>query len=182
MALQTMIEKLNTARREYNAQLAEIAKGGQKEIGAFLGPLIPPGYALKWKQYTPYFNDGDACTFSVHEPYLSKVGEEDEDDDEDRTLDQAIDRYGDPDRQESYQTNDYSAAAWRPDGKYPQKTVTYVVRGFPAIDGYDKTALEKLRDAWDSLPEDVLKGAFGDHVACQVLADGTASVDEYSHD
>lgn len=26
--------------------------------------------AVTWRQYTPYFNDGDACEFSVHEPYF----------------------------------------------------------------------------------------------------------------
>jgi hypothetical protein len=23
---------------------------------------------IKWRQYTPYFNDGEACVFNVHEP------------------------------------------------------------------------------------------------------------------
>lgn len=23
---------------------------------------------IKWRQYTPYFNDGEACVFTVHEP------------------------------------------------------------------------------------------------------------------
>lgn len=26
--------------------------------------------AVKWRQYTPYFNDGEPCHFSVHEPDL----------------------------------------------------------------------------------------------------------------
>ena len=30
----------------------------------------PDVKSIKWKQYTPYFNDGDACTFSVHEAYV----------------------------------------------------------------------------------------------------------------
>ena len=36
-----------------------------------------------WTQYTPYFNDGDACEFSVHDVYLSLKDENDEDDDYD---------------------------------------------------------------------------------------------------
>lgn len=27
----------------------------------------PTVEAIRWRQYTPYFNDGDACTFGVHE-------------------------------------------------------------------------------------------------------------------
>lgn len=26
---------------------------------------------ISWRQYTPYFNDGDECVFSVHEPYIN---------------------------------------------------------------------------------------------------------------
>lgn len=49
----------------------------------------PQVKAVGWKQYTPHFNDGDPCTFSVHEPYLttkdgdfSEVSSFYEDDDE----------------------------------------------------------------------------------------------------
>lgn len=30
--------------------------------------------AVKWTQYTPYFNDGDACEFSVNEPRFRTTG------------------------------------------------------------------------------------------------------------
>lgn len=30
--------------------------------------------AVKWHQYTPYFNDGDACEFSIHEPRIRIEG------------------------------------------------------------------------------------------------------------
>lgn len=39
-------------------------------------PLVK---ALKWSQYTPYFNDGEACEFGVHrEPAVSIEGGSDE--------------------------------------------------------------------------------------------------------
>lgn len=31
---------------------------------------LPGADAVRWEQYTPYFNDGDACTFDVCEPSL----------------------------------------------------------------------------------------------------------------
>jgi hypothetical protein len=45
-------------------------------------PLV---LSLKWTQYTPYFNDGDACEFGLHrEPAVSiEGGDEDEGDYED---------------------------------------------------------------------------------------------------
>lgn len=41
-------------------------------------------HSVRWRQYTPYFNDGDACVFNVHEPEVLLTSEalfdEDEDD------------------------------------------------------------------------------------------------------
>jgi hypothetical protein len=30
--------------------------------------------AIRWRQYVPYFNDGEACTFSIHEPEVKCGG------------------------------------------------------------------------------------------------------------
>lgn len=48
----------------------------------------PEAKAIIWTQYAPYFNDGEACEFSVHEFELRgdanvKIDEEDDDDEED---------------------------------------------------------------------------------------------------
>ncbi len=41
--------------------------------------LGQPGVeSVKWNQYTPYFNDGDACTFGVGEMYVKLVGIDEE--------------------------------------------------------------------------------------------------------
>lgn len=51
---------------------------GKKEIKAHLDGLFkanPTVKGIRWKQYTPYFNDGDPCEFRVHEVYTS-FGEE----------------------------------------------------------------------------------------------------------
>jgi hypothetical protein len=42
-----------------------------------------------WTQYTPYFNDGDECTFSAHTDYLyiNGVNEDDMDDISEKTYD-----------------------------------------------------------------------------------------------
>jgi hypothetical protein len=45
--------------------------------------FIPEAIALKWHQYTPYFNDGEECTFSLHGVYIKLEGSEKEGDNED---------------------------------------------------------------------------------------------------
>lgn len=40
---------------------------------------FPKLQAFRWRQYTPYFNDGDACEFYVYasEPDMKAIGDED---------------------------------------------------------------------------------------------------------
>lgn len=57
--------------------------GEQRPIEELLEKLdavfaFPEVDAIRWPQFTPYFNDGDACEFSVHDPLLRLVdGDED---------------------------------------------------------------------------------------------------------
>jgi hypothetical protein len=80
MALKTMIENLKKAREAYDKQLAALGENAQKAVVESLAELIPKGKVLVWSQYTPYFNDGEACTFSVRDPYLQDENEDDEHD------------------------------------------------------------------------------------------------------
>lgn len=74
----TAIEKLN----EFNAKIAE-AKNALKQMALneghglvreILQPLFDAGCKqVYWSQYTPYFNDGEPCEFSLHEVHFSMV-------------------------------------------------------------------------------------------------------------
>lgn len=43
-----------------------------EELLAALDALfeLPEVLAIRWHQYTPYFNDGEPCTFSVYDPLI----------------------------------------------------------------------------------------------------------------
>lgn len=41
---------------------------------------------VKWNQYTPYFNDGDACEFSIHEARVKVEGIDEDGDYDDGTF------------------------------------------------------------------------------------------------
>lgn len=69
-------------------------RDGKVAILASLAGLFarfPHLEAVCWAQYTPYFNDGDPCVFSLCEPYVKVQGIKDEDSDRD---DGYVDRYG----------------------------------------------------------------------------------------
>lgn len=134
MALSTMIENITKAREEYERTKAALGENAQKEICAALAEFIPEGQVLHWTQYTPYFNDGSPCEFSVHDCFLDEAATKD-----------------DEENLEPYEG-------------------TYIERG---------TDLRKL---WDSLPDDMMLSAFGDHVRVLVRRDGTFTVGEHDHD
>jgi len=47
---------------------------------------------VKWDQYAPYFNDGDACTFSVYEPNFTITSETPKDSERKAILSRLTDR------------------------------------------------------------------------------------------
>lgn len=112
---------------------------------------------LIWAQYTPYFNDGDECVFSVHSVNLIT---------------------GDPAEAEYY--GDGCCEMWS-DWEDTQK---YYAEELAAA-GVTKEQYEAARDLAGKLEsaayEDVLRQAFGDHVVVKVTADGV-EVDHYDHD
>lgn len=161
VALKTAIANLNAARKKYDDELAKLGKETGQAVAEFLGEHIPAGWYVEWMQYTPYFNDGEACEFGVHEPYVCKTSTEEEEDKyvEDRDGVVCI-------------TSGYGESGER----WTQKLV----------DGLTKTAHKALQKAWGELPEDMLEAVFGDHakVVIRKSADGelTWERSEHEHD
>ena len=62
-----LIEKVRGLNDE---RVALIKREGQQAIAAAFKEVFdayPELESVSWTQYTPYFNDGDACTFAVHD-------------------------------------------------------------------------------------------------------------------
>lgn len=59
-------EAAETYRKMVQTQGESVVKEAMKE---FFNEN-PSVLAVKWPQFTPYFNDGDECRFSVGEPYV----------------------------------------------------------------------------------------------------------------
>lgn len=69
------------AMKELRAARAGLARAGIEGALARCFALEPRLTMVQWRQYTPYFNDGDACVFSAHTDYptvgwLGEVGED----------------------------------------------------------------------------------------------------------
>lgn len=69
MEIEALIDRLEEVRNE----IREIAKDrGNKVIFEIIQPIfeINPKLSVGWKQFIPSFNDGDACEFTVLDPYI----------------------------------------------------------------------------------------------------------------
>jgi hypothetical protein len=187
MALKTMIDKLNEAKKAYDEQLKNLGADLSKQVAEHLAPHIPPGYSIRWTQYTPYFNDGEPCTFGVYDLYLDRddlSARENKSNEID--IGTAIRKYGQPDEEKSYQDTDYHTVVKRDSigrpVEYGKKTVTYTNPGFPEIEGYSKEQMQTLRETFEGIPEDLMEAAFGDGVEVRVRRDGSFDNDSYDHD
>src|SRR6478736_1430716 len=65
---------ITSGRRHRTPQL-----GAQEFLAAIDKVLALPNVdSLRWRQYTPYFNDGEPCEFDVHEVGAKVVGGEED--------------------------------------------------------------------------------------------------------
>jgi hypothetical protein len=85
-----MFEQLTELTNAAAAARKELREKGQALVKEALRAFLethPQFEAVRWRQYTPYFNDGDACVFRVCEPEFKVTGEDDGGDDGDGFLD-----------------------------------------------------------------------------------------------
>lgn len=121
-----------------------------------------------WRQYTPYFNDGDPCTFGAHGTWVRTTTDQDADDD-------YLDVWG-----SHPSLGQMTGGEWvdNPDG-YGRTKVGEKYEG-PDEARYQRCkALEKAIDGGEF--DDVLLNAFGDHANITIRRDGI-EVEFYEHD
>jgi hypothetical protein len=78
-----MTHPLETLLQEFTEQQEKFRKDAQEKLKEYFAEFWEKNPAIKaihWSQYAPYFNDGDPCTFSVHDPYFTNAEGDDLDD------------------------------------------------------------------------------------------------------
>ncbi len=70
------LEKLQALKSEYDVAVKALGKEALGDAFKAVFDAYPEILAVKWAQYTPYFNDGEPCEFSVGEFYVKKDGPE----------------------------------------------------------------------------------------------------------
>ena len=166
--LKALVNKINELEKKLAKEGRDVLKETFKEFFS----THPMALSIVWSQYTPYFNDGDACTFSVndfelklHEPIkglIEVVASEDEE----------------------YNSGDACASS--------------ILRGIEDCDNnrgrYNSANLRKLTAEEKAMCDDyddlyiscsqiarVMQMTFGDHVEITATKEGF-NVEDYDHD
>jgi len=145
-----IITEVNAAKEEYQTKARE-AIGKVFKLFMEQNPEVK---RIVWTQYTPWFNDGETCVFSINDPmFVAKEPENAED--------------------MSYYEWEEDDLIWST-GKYKTESA------HPASDALEAN-INKLTTFMND-NETMLQEVLGDHVAVTILADGTTLIDEYEHD
>lgn len=129
--------------------------------------------AFGWRQYTPYFNDGDPCEFGAHGLWVKTVWDKDVDEDED-------DEWGDD---EEYYSVDYG------DGVIGAHTYDNSTGTYRRMYGNMNPVVARVRENAQALDAAIQSGAFdlvllekfGDHASIRATKEGF-EVSTYDHD
>ena len=200
-------EQMEAARKEMQAKSVGFIESACKQFF----DTCPEVECVFWIQYTPYFNDGEACEFGVQDKRYVLVDDEDVDGYEgsivynendlkkaENDLEEAIKFTADPGAWRQKYSDDYKTKWGRPYGASISHLRPYPHNPAAAQDEIDKIKqfLEKysletvnrveenfkiLNQALNMIDEDIMKAIYGDHVKVTISRTGT-EIDEYDHD
>ena len=71
------MSKLSVLKEQFAAAQKRMQDEGKVALEEALAEVFtahPKLHAIRWTQYTPYFNDGEACVFGVNSPYIKFDG------------------------------------------------------------------------------------------------------------
>jgi len=182
------IDELKTKISEANERINELKKQVQKELQAeFNGALAelfdayPFVKSVSFTAYTPYFNDGDTCEYSVHHDYCQFNGyDEDGDDDNGKGEGENVGRNA---RETIYVEEpnpeyDCNYRGWESNKRYETKHVKKPNTDFNPL---YKEAVEAFRSALAVVDDDNWEEMVGDSVRVTITREGITT-DEYDHD
>jgi hypothetical protein len=163
--LQTKFDELLEKQRAIAAEFQQTAQQLFKETTTQFFVENPGVKAIVWKQYTPYFNDGDTCEFSVNDPYFTNAEGED-------LNDISWGEY------EGDRDDIWSADSWSINKGYDEDTRELIEK----CGGVNVQSCDKFSSIiCSSEMQDVMLAMFGDHVEVVATAQGF-DVSSYDHD
>lgn len=168
--LQAQYDKLVQDQRKLKEEFRVTAQELFKQTTKEFFEKNPGITAFIWTQYTPYFNDGDACVFSVGSPTFTNAPEDELDN---------VNHYGEYDGEEDgIWSTDSLSFVLAEEREWYKKERDLILAGAPI----DAESVERIQTLIGSEEmEDVMEIMFGDGVIVRATRNGF-DVEEYDHD
>lgn len=175
-----LFDELRALKAEYDRKLEQEGEAALKDAFKDVFDKYPEIKEIYWCQYTPYFNDGDVCHFSVHEFDVSLKCPDDLDSriEAKETELEASQTAADSERLQKEldlltSLRDFCEEEW----SYGESL--YVLKRIN--DARPQEIAKAVKDLQRELPSDVLESVFGDHARITATREGF-SVTEEEHD
>jgi hypothetical protein len=146
---QDNLAKLKELHSELGIQLGTYLKN-------FVSSVDESVHSIKWEQYTPYFNDGDSCEFTIGE---IRVKFNDGDNDAGEMGDGYL--------------SSYDIGTWDSETRSRIYTKEDKVR-------YE--ILDRIGKTFTTIPNDLFLVSYDDHKSIIIYTDGTVDIEDYDHD
>lgn len=163
--------KINDFNSKINALKEERSSLFQKEINVIFENFFkenPEVRAIRWTQYTPYFNDGDECIFGVNQPTFFVGLEKDIDYDELEELEEVVFKPGD----------------WIYEKAKTETNDSWYLQTIEKYEKQRKGLGESCKSLARLLEEngEVMEQVFGNHVEITVVPGKDPIVEDYDHE
>ena len=178
--LKTKVSRLQQELQELKDRLETEAQNLFTTTCTEIFANYPCLQSFSWRQYTPYFNDGDTCEFSAYTDSIYLNGSEDE------ACTYALERLiGDIQNKDEAIAQHKKALEKADPTKWEYRHIQQTIKEIEETDIETArcmlSALQAINELMASMSEEVLLGLFGDHARVVVTKDG-AEVESYEHD
>jgi hypothetical protein len=175
-----LIEKIKKTVEEVEIKKQELIDELKPEFSNQFKPLFEKSegklQSFSWTQYTPYFNDGDECTFSVNVDKLDINGQDIYEIDSLREYISGIKI-----TEENYQESvDFCNKLERPWWIRNIGESGYLPN--PNFDEKLDNIINEITGILESIPEDFYKDLFGNHKQITIYSSGNMEIEDYDHD
>lgn len=150
-------EEISKIKTELREKLRNNFHGLTKE----LFQTFPELKSIGWKQYTPYFNDGEACEFRSMHDYPTINGNDE--------------NYGESKQEDS--VLDIVTLGSETIWKRGEGNVTN-----PDYNPYYKEIVDTVKEFLNQFDDEDMKDLFGNHVSIDITENGVEVVDYDDHD
>jgi hypothetical protein len=198
--------KLKAAQEEMQGHARQLIQASAEALFA----VCPEIESVHWVQYTPYFNDGEACEFSAHSPCFQLQNDVELNEYESSTiytskdleaalkdLESALEFEKDPTawreaHRQMYQKNNGRPYPYAITHLHPRKSVERAQEEIELIkthlETYSPETVKRIDTKFDEfsrsisrVSDDIMKIVYGDHVFVRITRSGT-TVEGYDHE